>query len=155
MDNAGKLERVEVLLVKEWNTDDIRSLYSEAGWWDEAWDPVHLTPLISGSLAFAVAVDRDTGAAVAMGRALSDGVSDAYIQDLIVTKDFRESGIGRRLLSTLVSFCQSKGITWIALIAAPGTEQFYIPSGFRRMEGYVPMILKGPEKGEKSNANQT
>ena len=155
MDNAGKLEKVEVLLVKKWNTDDIRSLYREAGWWDETWDPVHITPLISGSLAFAVAVDRDTGIAVAMGRALSDGVSDAYIQDLIVKPEFRESGIGRKLLSALVSHCQSRGITWIALIAEPGTEQFYIPSGFKRMEGYVPMILKGPEKGEKSNVIKT
>jgi aralkylamine N-acetyltransferase len=74
MDNAAKDDRIEVYLVKKWDTDDIRSLYREAGWWDETWDPVHINPLISGSLAFAVAIDRDTGIALAMGRALSDGV---------------------------------------------------------------------------------
>ena len=57
---------------------------------------------MSGSLAFAVAIDRETGCAVAMGRAISDGTSDAYIQDLVVKKDYRESGIGRKVLSTLV-----------------------------------------------------
>ncbi len=148
MDQAGMRDRIEVLVVKIWDTDDIRSLYREAGWWDETWDPVYITPLISGSLAFAVAVDQETGHAVAMGRALSDGVSDAYIQDLVVKSEFRASGIGRKLLHTLISYCQARGITWIALIAEPGTEQFYMPSGFKRMEGYIPMIHQGPVKGE-------
>jgi aralkylamine N-acetyltransferase len=155
MDNAAKDDRIEVCLVKKWDTDDIRSLYREAGWWDETWDPVHINPLISGSLAFAVAVDRETGVAVAMGRALSDGISDAYIQDLVVKSEFREGGIGRKLLTALVSYCRARGITWIALIAEPGTEQFYMPSGFKRMEGYVPMILEYPVKGEKSDVDQT
>jgi aralkylamine N-acetyltransferase len=155
MDNAGTGDRIEVLLVKKWDTEDIRSLYREAGWWKEEWDSVHLNLLVAGSLAFAVAVDRETGSAVAMGRAISDGSSDAYIQDLVVKSGYRESGIGRKILSTLVSSCQARGITWIALIAEPGTEQFYIPSGFEKMEGYVPMIFQGRIKGETSNADQT
>jgi len=155
MYNAGTGDRIEVLLVKKWDTEDIRSLYREAGWWKEEWDPVHLDPLVAGSLAFAVAVDRETGGAVAMGRAISDGSSDAYIQDLVVKSGYRESGIGRRILSALVTSCQARGITWIALIAEPGSEQFYVPSGFERMEGYVPMIFKGLERGETSNADQT
>jgi len=155
MDKAGKLDRIEVLLVKNWDTEDIRLLYREAGWWKEEWDPVHLNLLIHGSLVFAVAVDRETGSTVAMGRVISDGTSDAYIQDLVVKSAYRESGVGRKILTTLVSCCQALGITWIALIAEPGTEQFYVPSGFERMEGYVPMILKGSEKGETSHADQT
>ncbi|MCU0631045.1 MAG: GNAT family N-acetyltransferase [Methanoregulaceae archaeon] len=155
MNNAGTGDRIEVLLVKKWDTEDIRSLYREAGWWKEEWDPVHLDLLVVGSLAFAVAVDHETGCAVAMGRAISDGCSDAYIQDLVVKSGYRESGIGRKILSALVTSCQALGITWIALIAEPGTEQFYVPSGFERMEGYVPMIFKGLIRGETSNADQT
>jgi aralkylamine N-acetyltransferase len=148
MDDTGADERVEVRLVKQWDTEDIRSLYREAGWWKEEWDPVHINPLVLGSLAFAVAVDRETGRAVAMGRAISDGTSDAYIQDLVVKSEYRDSGIGSKVLTTLVSGCVSRGVTWIALIAEPGTEKFYMPSGFERMEGYVPMIYKGPLIGE-------
>ena len=155
MDTTGNGEQFEVLLVKQWDTDDIRSLYREAGWWKEEWDPVHINYLIAGSLAFAVAVDRETGSAVAMGRVISDGTSDAYIQDLIVKPEFRESGIGRKILNALLSRCQALGITWIALIAAPGTEQFYVPSGFNRMDGYVPMIFQGNSEGEIFNADQT
>jgi ribosomal protein S18 acetylase RimI-like enzyme len=155
MGNAGNEDRIEVLLIKKWDNEEIRSLYREAGWWKEEWDPVHLNLLIAGSLVFAVAVDRESGSAVAMGRVISDGSSDAYIQDLVVKKEYRESGIGRKILTTLVNYCQTRGITWIALIAEPGTEQFYVPSGFERMEGYIPMIFRNHEKGETSHADQT
>lgn len=147
MDNAAKEDRIDVRLVQSWDTEDIRSLYRVAGWWKEEWDPVHLGPLISGSLAFAVGVDPETGCAVAMGRAISDGSSDAYIQDLVVQPGYRETGVGRKILTTLIAGCQARGITWIALIAEPGTELFYVPSGFERMEGYVPMIFTGKIKG--------
>jgi aralkylamine N-acetyltransferase len=155
MDTTTTGEKIEVIIVKKWDTEDIRSLYREAGWWKEEWDPVHINILVTGSLAFAVAVDPKTGRAVAMGRAISDGISDVYIQDLVVKPEFRESGIGRKILTTLVTRCLALGITWIALIAEPGTEQFYIPSGFKKMNGYVPMIFQGPVDGAPSNADQT
>ena len=41
---SGMKDRIDVLLVKKWDTEDIRSLYREAGWWKEEWDPVHLRP---------------------------------------------------------------------------------------------------------------
>jgi len=155
MDNAVTIDHIEVVLVKEWDKEDIRSLYREAGWWKEVWDPSDLKLLISGSLAFAVAVDRETGHAVAMGRAISDGTSDAYIQDLVVKEEYREYGIGRKILTALIRYCHSRGITWIALIAEPGTEKFYVPSGFERMKGYVPMIFRDPVKEGKLNADET
>lgn len=154
MDNTGKQDTIEVRLVKNWDTEDIRSLYREAGWWNEVWDPSELSLLIAGSLAFAVAVDPVTGRAIAMGRAISDGTSDAYIQDLVVKSGYRESGIGRTILTTLVGYCRKLGITWIALIAEPGTEQFYMPIGFERMEGYVPMIFRGPAAGDDGDVDQ-
>lgn len=155
MENAVNGDGIDVILVKIWDADDIRSLYREAGWWNEEWDPAHLNLLIAGSLAFAVAVDLETGSAVAMGRAISDGSSDAYIQDLVVKSEYRDSGIGRKILTTLVTYCQARGITWIALIAEPGTEQFYVPSGFERMEGSVPMIFTSHSEGGKFHADQT
>ena len=155
MENIVDGDGIDVHLVKIWDNDDIRSLYREAGWWKEEWDPAHLNLLIAGSLAFAVAVDRETGSAVAMGRVISDGSSDAYIQDLVVKSEYRDSGIGRKILTTLVTYCKARGITWIALIAEPGTEQFYVPSGFERMEGSVPMIFVSHSKGRISYADQT
>jgi ribosomal protein S18 acetylase RimI-like enzyme len=78
-----------------------------------------------------------------MGRVISDGVSDGYIQDLVVLPRYRKSGIGKRIVATLVDRCLQSGITWIGLIAEPETEKFYQPLGFRTMEGHVPLIYDG------------
>jgi ribosomal protein S18 acetylase RimI-like enzyme len=130
---------IEVRLVNVWDVETIADLYRAGGWWNEAWEPAGLCALIAGSFAFAVAVDPATGKAVGMGRVLSDGVSDAYVQDLVVLPDYRGRGIGTMILSTLLDHCKSAGVIWVALVAEPGTEPFYTALGFRRMEGHIPM----------------
>ena len=117
------MKKIEVRIVREWNHEDIRHLYRTGGWWKEEWDPEGIRHVISGSLAFAVGVDLETGATVAMGRVISDGVSDAYIQDVIVLREYRRSGIGRRLLAALVSDLRNKGnfLDWTDCRARDGT----------------------------------
>jgi len=138
-------DNIEILTVREWDINEISDLYREGNWWKEEWDATHLNKLIRGSFAFIVASDSKTGKAVGMGRVISDGVSDAYIQDLVVHHAFRGRGIGRQILNTLISECTSAGISWIGLIAQPETEEFYIPSGFQRMKGHIPLLYKKQE----------
>jgi ribosomal protein S18 acetylase RimI-like enzyme len=130
---------IRVHLVDVWDVETIAGLYRAGGWWNEEWDPAGLRALIAGSFAFAVAVDPVTERAVGMGRVISDGISDGYVQDLVVLPDYRGQGIGTMILSTLLDYCKSAGVTWVALIAEPGTEEFYTALGFRRMEGHTPM----------------
>jgi ribosomal protein S18 acetylase RimI-like enzyme len=127
-------------LTDAWDTDQIIALYRAGGWWKDEYDPAGIPSLISGSFLFAVAIDPATGSAVGMGRVLSDGVSDGYIQDLIVLPPFQRSGIGRRIVAFLLKECQARGLGWIGLVAEPGSENFYLPLGFRHMEGYVPLL---------------
>lgn len=87
-----------------------------------------------------MAVELPAGRAIGMGRVLSDGVSDGYIQDLVVLPGYRKSGIGRMITSALLAACRAKGLSWIGLIAEPGSERFYLPLGFRRMRGYIPLL---------------
>ena len=136
-------DEIVVQLVRSWDNNEIADLYRAGGWWKEEYDPAALGSLISGSFLFAVAVDKKTGTAIGMGRVISDGVSDGYIQDLVVLPDYRKSGIGREMVSALVDRCLQSGITWIALIAEPDTEKFYFPIGFVPMQGYVPLIFRG------------
>jgi len=138
-------DNIVIQLVCAWDEDEIADLYRAGGWWKEAYDPKELTPLILGSFLFAVAVDLKTGHAVGMGRVLSDGVSDGYIQDLVVLPEFRKTGIGTRIVSLLVEKCRERGISWIGLIAEPGTENFYLPFGFHPMEGHIPLIFRSDE----------
>ena len=74
-----------------------------------------------------------------MGRALSDGVSDAYIQDIVVRTDYRGQGWGQKIVSFLVRELRTAGVDWIGLIGAPGTKDFYEKLGFAPMPNFVPM----------------
>ena len=79
-----------------------------------------------------------------MMRALSDGVSDAYILDLIVTQEYRRNGLGRRILDTLAQYLISLGIDWIVLIGADGTEKFYASTDAKPMKGHTPYRYRLP-----------
>jgi aralkylamine N-acetyltransferase len=138
-------DAIAVQLVQAWEGDEIANLYRAGGWWKEEYDPKELSRLILGSFLFVVAVDLKTGRAVGMGRVIADGVSDGYIQDLVVLPEYRKTGIGARIISILVKKCVERGISWIGLIAEPGTENFYLPFGFHPLEGHTPLIFRSDE----------
>jgi GNAT superfamily N-acetyltransferase len=135
-------DNIAIQLVHSWDEVEIANLYRAGGWWKEEYDPEELPRLIKGSFLFAVAVNIKTGRAVGMGRVISDGVSDGYIQDLVVLPEYRKTGIGTQIVSTLVKKCIESGISWIGLIAEPDTEKFYLPFGFHPMEGHTPLIFR-------------
>jgi GNAT superfamily N-acetyltransferase len=133
-------KKVEIQCIDSWPVEEIVELYKAGGWWKDSYDPAGIPALITGSFAFAVAVDPTTGKAIGMGRVLSDGVSDAYIQDIVVLPLYRKQDIGKKIVGALIDHCLSKGIIWIGLIAEPGTAQFYTALGFKPMEQYVPLL---------------
>ena len=142
-----KNDRTRVGLVQSWKEEQIVELYRAGGWWKEGMDQKKINDLIKGSFLFAVAIDITTGKAVGMGRVISDGVADAYIQDLVVLADWRNSGVGKLILELLLDECRSRKIAWIGLIAEPGKEDFYGTLGFRSMPFHVPMLLSQEAKG--------
>jgi ribosomal protein S18 acetylase RimI-like enzyme len=130
---------IALRIVSAWDADEIVALYRAGRWWQEEWTPDGIAPLIAGSFCFIVATEGEQ--AVGMGRAISDGCSDAYLQDIVVLPECRGRGIGDAILEALVSFCRERGLTWIGLVAQPGTAPFYERRGFAVMEGHVPMLL--------------
>ena len=136
------VDSILVSIVKSWDSAEIVFLYKTGGWWKDTYDPAEIPRLITGSFAFAVAADSN-GHAIGMGRAISDGVSDAYIQDLVILPEYRGKGIGTRILSVLIKHCKQAGLSWIGLIAEPDSDEFYVPHGFERMPGHIPMIYRG------------
>ena len=121
-------------------------LYKAGGWWNETSSLDNILPLIRGSFAFVTAMDVRTKKIIGMGRALSDGVSDAYIQDVIVLPGYRKRGIATEIIKSLVAVCLESNVSWIALVAEPGTGEFYKELGFKRMKGHAPMRYYGEEK---------
>ena len=136
----------DIKFVDNWSKEDIVTLYKSAGWWKESYDPSAIKQLITGSFAFAVAVNPSSGKAIGMGRIIADGASDAYIQDLVVLPEYRGQGIGKQLVNALLDRCLSKGMTWIGLISEPGQDGFYSSIGFKTMNNHIPMIYQIEEK---------
>ena len=136
---------IEIKLVKDWPEGDIVNLYKAGGWWKEHYDSSGIKRLIDGSFVFAVAVEKKSGKAVGMGRVISDGVSDAYIQDLVVLPEYRKQGVGKQIVESLLDKCLSEGLHWVGLIAEPGQDKFYTALGFKQMENHVPMKYRMEE----------
>jgi ribosomal protein S18 acetylase RimI-like enzyme len=122
----------------------IVELYQAGGWWQESPKSRAVIPnMIRGSFCFMLARDAG-GGIVGMGRVVSDGVSDGYIQDVVVLKHLRGRGIGRELVLRLAQYCAEKELGWIGLVAEPGTYGFYQKLGFSLMEGFQ-LMLKSSE----------
>jgi spermidine synthase len=136
---------VKTIIIDEPTKEQVRmiiELYLTQGWMETVDDKsTQLTSrLITGSHCFVVAMIEDN--VVGMGRAISDGVSDAYIQDLTVREEYRKQGIARRILQTILGKLHSDGLQWIGLIAEPGSIGLYHHAGFRQMPAWIPMLMK-------------
>ena len=121
--------------------DLIVKLYQDAGWWDDSYEKSFIDKIVSDSFLFAGAFNEQNKL-IGMARALADGISDAYIQDVTVLKNYRNQGIGGNLIKFLVKELKKHEIDWIGLIGEPGTEKFYQRLGFEKMNNYIPMKLK-------------
>jgi len=75
---------------------------------------------------------------IGFGRVISDGVLHALIVDLIVAPDFQSCGIGKLILTELVSKCKSAAIHDIQLFCAKGKEEFYKKQGFKARPSDAP-----------------
>jgi GNAT superfamily N-acetyltransferase len=148
---VGDEDPIRIELVNFWDVEQIVELYRSEGWWKDFMDKSRIPELIRGSYLFALAIDISTGKPIGMGRVISDGIADAYIQDLVVLPEWRNKNAGRMIVSALIEQCISNGISWIGLIAQPGTDAFYTSLGFEPMAGHVPMIYHGGRRDAGSN----
>jgi len=132
-------KKIKIQQVESWDEQEIVDLYKAGGWWKEGYDKSKLKSLIKRSFAFFVVIDKEKNKAVGMGRILSDGISDAYIQDLVILPKYRKKGIGSKLVTKLIRHCHKNDIRWISLISEPGQEEFYKKIGFDEMKKYTAM----------------
>jgi len=119
----------------------IITIYRAHHWWKPSDTPALLRRVIRGSHCFAVAVSG--GEVIGIGRAISDGASDAYIQDMAVLPAARGSGAGSALLKALLARLRRDGLEWVALIAQDDSEYFYRKAGFKVLKKAQPMLSPG------------
>ena len=115
---------------------DAAHLYRQAGWIDDSAPDSELIPILRNAYCVMGAWD-ETGHLIGMMRALSDGVSDAYLLDMVVEEKHRRRGLAHEILRRLNVYLKEKGIDWIVCISVPGAESLYASSG-EVMKGFVP-----------------
>ncbi len=136
------LENIDIKITRSALRDDLICLYKDADWWESSYDenPEFLDHIIKDSAIFVGAfMDQQL---IGMGRVLSDLVSDAFIQDVVVLKRYRGNSIGKKIIQLLISQLQKRGVDWIGLVAQPGTASFYQELGFEVLKDHVPMKYK-------------
>ncbi len=123
----------------------IIALYHAEAWWtaDTSDNSELVAGIIAGSHCFIIATMGDE--IIGMGRAISDRVSDAYIQDVTVKDTYRDQGIGSEIIRLLVERLQGDGLCWIGLIAERGSHEFYMGLGFEKMPNSTPMLKMIPD----------
>ena len=143
--DTDKFDRFRYSITKDLPRSDVLALYRAAGWFGMSDPAPELDAMIANSFAVSAAFDP-AGRLVGMARALSDGVSDAYILDVVVDPAHRSRGIGREIVKRLADHLASCGVDWIVCVGVPGTESFYRAAGAATMDGHTPFRF-GAKKG--------
>ncbi len=107
---------------------DLITLYDDAGWVLYTRQPEVLAAAIANSLYHISAWQGSD--LVGLIRAVGDGVTIVFIQDILVRQDFQRRGIGTRLLKTLLA--KYEQVRQIELLTddTPETRAFYEANGF-------------------------
>jgi len=116
------------------------ALYDAAGWHGKGDRTARYRAMIKGSHCFVAAACGQQ--LVAMGRAISDGANDAYIQDMFVLPQWRRKGVASAVLRKLLACLKKDRLRWVGLIAEKNAAPLYRARGFRPMKNFMPMLKK-------------
>ena len=114
----------------------VARLYKLAGWIDESINDFSPTKkaIQNSHCAYGAFVGTKM---VGFFRAISDKVGDAYLLDMFVEPDFRNSGIGTALCRAVVENLKRDGIDWITCISTPEGRRVYEKFA-ARMDSHIP-----------------
>lgn len=105
----------------------IVEVYHEVGWTGH--DLRNVPTIFKNSTHYIIA--RDNGKIIGFARALSDGIFNAAIYDVVVHPDYHRQGIASKLVQQLLN--QFESLSCIHLISTTGHEAFYKKLGFKKL----------------------
>ena len=123
--------RIKIRLISRY-TADIKTLYEACGWISYTKDAHMLENASKHSLSMMGAYDGET--LVGFARAVGDGHSILYIQDLLLLPAYRRHGLGSNLLQALILRYPGVYQTVLMTDDTPGMQSFYEQNGFARTD---------------------
>lgn len=111
---------------------ELVDLYTSVGWAAYTHDPESLVRAVANSTWVSLARDAE-GGLVGLVRVISDDVSIAWLQDILVHPDHQRAGIGRALVDRAIARFQH--VRSIALMTddEPRQHSFYQALGFTEL----------------------
>lgn len=115
--------------LQERHVHDLHRLY-QGEWWTHGRSLADVRRMLHHS-GFVFGLCADPGdRLVAFARVLTDRVFKAVVFDVIVARDHRHQGLGRRLMECIIRHHDLKHVRHIELYCLPGLVSFYEKSGF-------------------------
>lgn len=124
--------------------EELVELYSSVGWSAYTDKPDDLVPMVRGSLYVCTAREDASGRLAGLVRAVGDGVSISYIQDLLVNPDYQGRGLGSALLTRVldaVGGVRQVYLTTDAHESNSAVIEMYQRRGFRAIGDYNCLTL--------------
>lgn len=115
----------------------LAALFRSVGWGERGGDVPSLARVIAGSRWVVSAWDR--GTLVGFARAISDGVTTAYVTDVVVAETYRRRGVATGLMRELLD---GRDTIQFVLRADPELHPFYHRLGF----GEPDRVLRRPRR---------
>ena len=109
--------------------DEIFPLYEAVGWTNYTSNPIMLQNALEHSLFLLSARDEE-GKLIGFLRAVGDGYSIVYIQDIIVLPEYHRQGIGTQLLRQTMEHFKEVYQTILTTDSELKTVAFYESNGF-------------------------
>ncbi|MFC7784185.1 MULTISPECIES: GNAT family N-acetyltransferase [unclassified Rossellomorea] len=122
--------------------DEICEVYQSAGWLKHSNEVITKVFQRSDIVSFAISDGRIIG----VGRALTDGVFNAAIYDVVVHLEYQKIGIGSLIMSDLLE--QLKDVSCVQLISTTGNEEFYRKHGMKKLKTGMARYLNSSLTGE-------
>ncbi|MBB2478795.1 GNAT family N-acetyltransferase [Bacillus sp. APMAM] len=110
------------------NWTEMKQVYQSVGW------NKHTEEIIQSvfQASNVIVIVRDEMRIVGFGRALTDGVFNAAIYDVVVHKHFQGKGIAKQIIMHLTR--RLERVSCIHLISTTGNEAFYEKMGFQKLK---------------------
>lgn len=122
-----KLQRYET-----YQAEEVLELYSSVGWTNYTQDPLMLQEAFNHSLKILVAYDGEQ--LVGVIRVVGDGFSVIFVQDLLVHPAYQRRGLGRQLLSAILTDYAAVYQLHLMTDDTEKTKLFYEALGFQAVD---------------------
>ena len=122
---------MEIRAYTEYNEAEILDLYASVGWTAYTDDPAALRSGFANSLLTLAAYEEATLAGLI--RAVGDGHTVVFVQDILVRPQFQRRGIGSALLQAVLNQYANVRQIELATDDTPKTTAFYHSMGFQEL----------------------